>query len=129
MGGGTLAFAVHEAGQVESAASMRPGVAGAPRIRSHTSGSIANNGVWDLSAIVTSTHGVIHVQNDAATHYGIFMLRGGVNLTTEMLDAFGNMSVTSGTAGSVNIYYSAGYKLENKSGSARTFSILEVTNG
>jgi hypothetical protein len=83
---------------------------------------IANNGVVDLQV----RGGFVFVYHHEGRRLGMFLFRGATNNTIEILDSTGNFSATAGTANSFNLYYSSGYKLENKIGSAGTISLYHM---
>lgn len=104
----------------------------------------ANNSIYSDAALAFSMNGEIQTLADNAVlslanaicvllvtditngNIGIFALRGGVNGTQELLDPSGVFSTTKDTASSFNIYYDSGYKLQNKRGGSRNFSLIRL---
>lgn len=79
----------------------------------HRAISVANDGA---AAIVTGgTNGVVIVV-DANGFTAVYNLKGGNNAVAEMLDPDDKFSVVKDTAGKTNIYFEAGYKIQNKTG-------------
>jgi hypothetical protein len=89
----------------------------------YDTGVIANNGVVDLSANLPTTHVVIFIMRDDGNGVARFYLRGGINTTAELEDLSAVFSTVFDTASSTNIYYSSGYKLQNKTGGSMRYVI------
>lgn len=89
-------------------------------------GVIANNATYDLTANLPTVHGQMVFDRDDGNGVCTYYMRGGLNSTTELLDSNTNCSPTAGTASSTNIYYSAGYKIENKTGGSVGYAIQGV---
>jgi len=67
-----------------------------------------------------SSPGEMCVISDQYT--GAFSIRGGFNSTYLLYGDTNQWSTSSGTASKSNVYYSSGYKIENKTGATRTYS-------
>jgi hypothetical protein len=87
---------------------------------------LAVNGTYDfpnsslLQAILFITFGSLGA---------IFMLRGSTNLTVEMLDTLNGFSNVAGTASMINVFYNSGtasYRVENKTASSGTLSMVLI---
>lgn len=95
-----------------------------------STGSIVNNGVFSFSeADIGLNHGMLTIKsNDEAEPAVTFFLRGGSGQADEYLDPTAIASAAQGTANSINVYYSGGYKIENRRGGARTFVLYWQPN-
>ena len=85
--------------------------------------TVANSGVTNLGP--TTTRGILMV-TASGNENAIFSLNGTNNTTSEISDPLGVYSVTSGTASSINIYWSAGnarYELQNNRGASRDIKV------
>lgn len=92
----------------------------------HQVESLANNGVAAAASTSVPTAMIFIIDNGGSM--AIYQLQGGVHATTELVDASGNYTTVAGTAGKYNIYWSGAngrYEIENKSGSTRSFRMLE----
>lgn len=89
-----------------------------------TTVSMANNAINALSTWTSVTNGMLLVIDLTEGSMALFNLRGGNNSVTELNDAFSVYSATSSTASSTNVYYSSGYKIENKRGSTRSIAVI-----
>jgi hypothetical protein len=88
--------------------------------------SIANDGTAQLLDI-TKPHAIAFIIDPEDGAIAIYTVHKNGNSVNEIADAAGIFSPTSGTASSVNIYYSAGntrYEIENKRGGTRSFYIF-----
>ena len=88
--------------------------------------SLANNGVAAVASTSVPTAMIFIIDNGGTM--AIYQLQGGVHATTELVDASGSYTTAAGTAGKYNIYWSGAngrYEIENKSGSTRSFRMLE----
>lgn len=74
--------------------------------------SFTTTSIYSLAA----KNGILSVQDRTNNRVGIFMLRGATNSVSELVDITGAFSAVQGTASSVNVYYSGGYKIENLTG-------------
>jgi hypothetical protein len=86
--------------------------------------TIANNTTNQLGNSATeSGFALIY---DSTGGYAIYVLHGASHATAEWFDPNGVYSITSGTASSSNIYWSAGnnrYEIENKRGASVTYKV------
>ena len=85
--------------------------------------TVANSGVTNLGP--TTTRGIL-VITASGNESAIYSLNGSNNTTSEISDPLGVFSVTSGTASSINIYWSAGnarYELQNNRGASRDIKV------
>lgn len=96
--------------------------------------TVANNATAQLLNATGSgagTFGIVFVLdlNDGAV--AIFSVLGGGTNTQEMSDPAALFSITSGSAGNTNIYWSGGgsrYEIENRRGAERTYIIFEMVD-
>lgn len=95
--------------------------------------TIADNAVAQLFHDAGETYGAIVFIIDTGGGYSAsFTTRREAHQTFEVMDANGAYSVTAGTAGAFNIYWSATnsrYEIENKRGTTRTLSIFYLAGG
>jgi len=83
--------------------------------------TLADNGTAKLCAETFAGHVFIATSQNLTA---LFAIVGGTHTTRELLDWAASFSITAGTAGSVNLYWSAGnaqYEIENKMGVSITF--------
>lgn len=92
--------------------------------------SLANDAFASISSILsgsmTSANGMLFIHNSSNGASAIFSLRGGANAVQEMSDPASVFSVTLGTAASVNVYYSGGYGVQNKSGATANLILFYI---
>ena len=74
--------------------------------------SILTNGVD--TTVNTYPHSVILLMERNSAICALYYLRGGINATVELLDSSESFTVTKDNAGTINIYYDSGYKIQNK---------------
>lgn len=86
--------------------------------------TIANDAVQSLN----NTVGIVLVTDTTNNHSAIFALNGSA-APSEMSDPDNKFSATSGTASSINFYYSAGYAIQNKSGGEIVLKLTMLNNG
>lgn len=90
---------------------------------SNATQSVANNGIINLLSNSSTTIGLLIVTMGEDNDMCMFALRGG-GVPTEISDPAGICTNASGGASSINVYYSSGYKLENKRGATRTIRLM-----
>lgn len=91
--------------------------------------TLAVDAVMGIGSSTTTGLFVVTSRNNSTA---IYTLNGTNNTTTEIADPSGLYSVTSGNAGTLNIYWSAGnnrYEIENKIGSEQTIQFLRIGRG
>lgn len=79
-----------------------------------------------LSGSMSSVNGILLIHNTSNGASAIFSCRGGANAVQEIADPATVFSPTRGTASSVNVYYSSGYGVQNKTGSTANLIMLYV---
>lgn len=97
-----------------------------PTIAPRTVVSMPDSNITPLTTWTTVTNGLLLVVNASEGSLALFNLRGGNNTATELNDAFGVYSSTGGTPSSLNVYYSSGYKVENKRGSTAAIAVIAL---
>lgn len=80
-------------------------------VLSASSVSLAVDATADIG--ITGTTAIVAISTSEGVN-AIFALNGTNNTTTEISDPSGVFSAAAGTASSINIYYSSGYKIQNK---------------
>ena len=94
---------------------------------SPTAISMAANTVITLASQTALTFGIMFVTESNTGHSGIFAIRGGYNNVVEIAESGTGFTITKDAAGSVNIYYDTGYKIQNKT--AATVSLYMTIIG
>lgn len=110
---------------------------GALVLNNVTSGNLSMRQVEGLTnnstaAFVTGQPTAMVFVIDNGGDMAIFQVKGGLNSTVKLLDVTGAYTITSGTAGKYNVYWSAGnsrYEIENKVGATRSFRMLIFGSG
>jgi hypothetical protein len=108
------------------------GGASEPALYQHTGGfvrlaptvmSFVND---DTYSILAGTEGLF-IFNDITNHKtGLFVLHGGGNSVASIFTDSAWFTTTAGNAGTLNIYYSGGYLIQNKTGGTINISIVEI---
>lgn len=83
----------------------------------------------DAAAVIIAPNtftGTVQIVNHTDGTIAWFSLNGGDNNTSELLDPSGDYTNTLTTDTKANVGYSSGYKLENKLGATKTFSVLSL---
>ncbi len=114
------------AGQLKLSDKIYPGGTG-EWIKAYDLGSIANNGIAALMPDNLQANGVVLVTNLSSSYLAMIVLRGGFNLTVIVFDASAQFSITAGTAGKTNVYWSVAnsrYELENKTGGSAFYDLF-----
>lgn len=85
--------------------------------------TVANDAVINIGG--TTSDGLFLVQNDSEAPFMVWLIKAS-SIASIVSDPGGNVSVTAGTANKYNVYYSAGWKLENKRGASRTIRLIRL---
>ncbi len=97
----------------------------------HRGWTLSNNGI-EILAYINKPAGLIIVHNLTDAQVALIIVRGGANEACMMSDPRGTFSTTIGTAGKLNVGYSAyygKYVIENKLGSEKavvTYQLISV---
>lgn len=88
---------------------------------------VANTGIVSLQYV--NQIGFLFVFESVSNSFGCYLIRGASNAVVEAVDPYGTFTTTSGNANTCNIYYSSGYKLENRLGSTANFKLQFIGIG
>lgn len=85
---------------------------------------VANNGVASLPSFM----GLLLVIDVSTGVQAMFFTTGAGNSVLEIIDPWGYFTTAAGTAGKTNLYYSGGYKLENKLGYSASYKLVWIAH-
>jgi len=88
--------------------------------------TVANNASASIDIFGGSNQGLLFISDSAESTSAMVWLHGPYNTTNISADPLGVYSVISGTASKINVYYSAGYKIENKRGSTTNYTLVFI---
>lgn len=85
--------------------------------------SIADNGT---DTICSSSFVGFVVVTDNLNQTAMYQIKGGGNAVSEVSDPDADYTVTKDNAGTTNIYYDSGYKIQNKTGGTRIYTFTKL---
>lgn len=98
------------------------------RIAPSDAQAIANDGTLAISSMIGATPetGFLFLILDVNVWGALFFLRGAGNAVYEISDPLSTFSTTLNNAGTINVVYDSGYKIQNKAGNTIYVSALWI---
>lgn len=137
-GGGTIALAGNTLAVPASGTAALLGVAQAftaPQtfVSPINAGGIAATGIvmaigniQNLNNFTPITNGLLFLIDSSGTQVALFRIAGGANQVQEVLDPNNTFAAAADISNSINVFYSAGYKVQNNRAYSTTLRVLAI---